>query len=817
MSSIDRRRFLQAAAAMGLITLPIAGRTIGYAGTNKRLLNSNGVSVIPTLQAVENYNVQAVPLNQVTITDSFWRPRMEANRNVSLDYCLVRFESGSVFNVAKLVEAAAYMLTDRPDQQLETSIDGTINEMLAFLDSRLESPDQAVRVSGHFLEAATAYYKATGKRQILEVALKAADRIDQGYGPEKDTYISGHQGLKMGLIALYRNTGDDRYWKLAKFFADERGKEDYERLGEYARDRTMAQDHAPVIEQTEAVGHCVRATFLYIPMTDIGTLAQSDAYNDAVDAIWQDTIHYKTYLTGGIGSIRFHEQFGEAYELPNLSAWNETCAAYGMVVWNHRLFLRDKHAKYIDVMERVLYNALLVGVNLQGDRFFYQNPLKSFGDYERFEWINVPCCPPNVVRMVASVGEYIYASDSANEVYVNLFIDSTAQVTLNETTVTLRQDTRYPWDGQISLHVDPESATRFTVHLRIPGWTGETVMPGDLYQFIGDTPTPPTVRLNGEPVPLVVEYGYIRLDRTWNAGDLIELDLPMPVRQVVAHPNVEDDRDRVALQRGPLVYCAEWPDNGGRALNIVVPDDAELDTEFRPDLLEGIQVISGPVQAVERRDNNNSTTRTVTHQLTAIPYYVWANRGMGEMAVWMARTPTQAWLPPLPPKHISEVRTSGGVQKGWTGYNDQNDDLASVYDGREPLNSADQSHRFFRMRPPVGQPAWLEYVFKQPTEISLVETYWFDDKRFCKFPSSWRILYLYEDRWHPVTTQDAYTVAHDTFSTVTFDPVTTTAVRLEVEPQTESYKVGDIGPPGALFLDEDIEWREFGLIEWRVT
>ena len=231
----------------------------------------------------------------------------------------------------------------------------------------------------------------------------------------------------------------------------------------------MAQDHAPVIDQTEAVGHCVRATFLYIPMTDIGTLAQSDAYNNAVDAIWQDTIHYKTYLTGGIGSIRFHEQFGEAYELPNLSAWNETCAAYGMVVWNHRLFLRDKDAKYIDVMERVLYNALLVGVNLQGDRFFYQNPLKSFGDYERFEWINVPCCPPNVVRMVASVGEYIYARDLSNELYVNLFVDSTAEVTLNETTVTLRQDTRYPWDGQVSLHVDPESATRFTIYLRIPG------------------------------------------------------------------------------------------------------------------------------------------------------------------------------------------------------------------------------------------------------------------------------------------------------------------------------------------------------------
>ncbi|GAG17220.1 unnamed protein product, partial [marine sediment metagenome] len=256
-----------------------------------------------------------------------------------------------------------------------------IDAMIASVESRLEEPARPVQVSGHFLEAAHAYYEATGERRMLDVAMRAADQMDSVYGPGKATYISGHQGLKLGLVALYRATGDERYWRLAKFFADERGRGDYERSGEYAIDRTYAQDHLPVIEQTEAVGHCVRATYLYIAMTDIAALSGSEAYRSAIDAIWQDAVYNKTYLTGGIGSVRFHEQYGEPYELPNLSAWNETCAAHGNAVWNHRLFLLTGNGQYIDLMERILYNATLVGVSLAGDRFFYQNPLMSFGDY----------------------------------------------------------------------------------------------------------------------------------------------------------------------------------------------------------------------------------------------------------------------------------------------------------------------------------------------------------------------------------------------------------------------------------------------------
>lgn len=811
MCAIDRRTFLRTTAAAGL-ALPAhaAGASLGLEAL---LGEDDGFAGVFRPPAAADYGLRAVPLEHVDITDTFWRPRMDANRRVSLDHCFQRFEDNA-FSVSKLIEAAAYMLTRQPDARLKAYVDGRIDALLASLDARNREPEQSVRVSGHFLEAAAAWHAATGDRKILDAAIRLADRMDAAYGPGKRTYISGHQGLKMGLIALYRATGEERYWRLAKFFADERGRDDYERTGEYAIDRTYAQDHAPVLQQTEAVGHCVRAMFMYIAMTDIAALAGSDAYAQAVDRLWEDVVRHKTYLIGGIGSIRFHEQFGAPFELPNLSAWNETCAAYGNVIWNHRLFLLNKDARYIDVMERVLYNGLLVGVSLEGHRFFYQNPLMSFGDYGRFEWINVPCCPPNVVRMIASIGEYVYATDAARELYVNLFVDSDAELALGGTDVRVRQTTRYPWDGRIALRFDPAAAAAFALHVRIPGWARDTVMPGGLYSFTNAAPAPPALRLNGEPVPVAVENGYVRIDRTWRAGDVVELELPMPVRTVVARAEVRDDRNRVALERGPLVYCAEWPDNDGRALNIVLEDGATLDSEFRADLLGGVQVVTGEVRAIERAGR---AVRSKPHRLAAIPYFAWANRGMGEMAVWLARDADTAWLPPVLPAGVASVRTSGGVEKGWTGYNDQNDDLGAVHDGREPLNSADQSHRFFRMRPPVGQPAWLEYEFERPTRIASSNVYWFDDKRFCKLPASWRILYRDGDEWKPVVARGAYDVVKDGYSTVTFEPVTTGAVRLEVEPRTVPYRAGEIGPPAAMFIDADIAWREFGVIEWQVA
>lgn len=339
------------------------------------------------------YAVTPVPLTQVDILDDFWAPRMEVNRKVSLWHCFNKMEEPDDFGTPKLIEAAAYMLAKRPDPKLEAYVDHVIDKLVTQLTIRLADPDKAVRVPGHFLEAAVAYYATTGKRKMLDAALEDAKVIDANFGPGKRDYISEHEGQKIGLLALYRQTGDDKYSALAKFFMDGRGKDEYPRTGEYAIDRTYAQDHEPVVKQDEAVGHCVRAMFLYIPLTDLAALTGRPEYRKAADKIWEDVVHHKLYLTGSIGSIRFHEQFGSAYELPNLSAWNETCAAYGNVVWNQRMFQAHQDAKYIDVLERVLYNGFADGVSLNGDRFFYQNPLRSFGNYERFEWIDVPCCP----------------------------------------------------------------------------------------------------------------------------------------------------------------------------------------------------------------------------------------------------------------------------------------------------------------------------------------------------------------------------------------------------------------------------------------
>ena len=837
-NTVDRRRFLRAAAAAGLLPLPTTLRQLA-GDSDGRADPLAGLDASPLSPVAADYPLRPVRSAQVRITDEFWRPRMDANRAVSLPYCFERFGDGG-FNLSKLVEAAAYMLEERPDPELEAYADERIDGMLAELERSIETPEQSIRVSGHVLEAATAYAAATGKTRLLDEVVRLADQIDSVYGPGRETHISGHQGLKIGLVALYRATGDERYWRLAKFFADERGRDEYPRTGEYAIDRTYAQDHMPVVEQSEAVGHVVRATFLYIAMTDIAALSGDAAYTEAVHRIWEDQTHLKTYLTGGIGSTRFHEKYGEPHELPNLSAWNETCAAYGSAVWCHRLALLNRDARYADVMERALYNAMLVGVSLRGDRFFYQNPLKSFGDYERFDWINVPCCPPNVIRMIASIGSYVYATDSSGTLHVNLFVNSDARVDVGGVPVRVRQETRYPWEGRVRIRIDPEREASFPLLVRIPGWARGEVMPGELYSFADADPEPPTLRVGGRGLPIesvaarrvgrgasggdrsadgstgyTLERGYARIDRVWRPGDIVELDLPMPVRRVLAHEAIRDDRGRVALQRGPLVYCAEWPDNGGRALNIVVPDEAAFDSEFRPDLLDGVQVIRGDVEAI-REDSRGEAAPTAPHRLTAVPYYAWANRGMGEMAVWMARDPAQAWLPPALPPPIAAVRNSGGVEKGWTGYNDQNDDLAAIHDGREPINSADQSHRFFRMRPPVGERAWLEYEFERPVRVSSSRVYFFDDKRFCNFPDSWRLLWRDGAEWRPVAADGAFTVEEDAWSTVEFEPVATRALRLEVEPRTVSYRAGQIGPPAAMFIDEDVEWREFGVIEWRV-
>jgi DUF1680 family protein len=779
--------------------------------TRRSLLIAGGL--LPALRlpgeaqaSPHDYPARAIPFSQVDIHDEFWAPRIEANRNVSIWHCFERLKEGGDFGVSKLIEGAAYMLAKRPDDRLRNYVSGRITDLLERMGSRLADPDRALRVSGHFLEAAVAWNRYAGDRRMLDAAVRDVDTILTAYGPGKKPYISEHEGQKIGLIALYRATGDPKYWELAKFFMDQRGRDDYPRRGEYAIDRTYAQDHAPVVKQTEAVGHCVRAMFLYIALADLAALTGSNAYDVALRRIWEDAIYRKMYVTGGIGSIRFHEQFGAPYELPNLSAWNETCAAYGNVVWNHRMFLLHEDAAYIDVMERVLYNAFAAGVSLQGDRFFYQNPLKSFGNYERFEWINTPCCPPNVVRLMASLGSYIYAQ-SAAVTYVNLYIASSTTID----GVKIRQETDYPLDGDVTIHVDPPEAKLFTLALRMPGWTQNIGVPG-LYDFQDFTNAQPMITVNEWPQRFELKRGYLMIDREWQPGDRIEVRLPMYPRQVRANGQAKEDLERVALQRGPLVYCVEWPDNDGHALNLLLPQGAALRSQFDQDRVGGVQTITGRASAL------GMGLRT----FTAIPYYAWNNRGAGEMQVWIGRGIKEAWWSPRPPEGIARVTASAELPKIVTGYNDQNDDLRAVYDGADPISSADESSLYFRVRPRVGEAAWIEYELARPmthaaAPVSSAQVYFYDDRRFCRLPASWRILYRDRDEWKPVAAHGGYPVEKDRFNVVRFEPVTTTALRLEIEPQTVQYKSGQIGPPDAMFLSKDLAWREAGVLEWRIA
>jgi len=640
------------------------------------------------------YHYTALPFTQVTIDDSFWSPRIETNRAVTVGYDFQKSEEtgrltnfdkaaghmagaheGIFFNdsdVFKIIEGAAYALHLHPDPALDHYLDELIERIAAaqepdgylytartiaerngtpeILQADREGPSRwsHLLVShelyniGHLYEGAVAHYQATGKRRLLDVALKSANLVDEVFGPDKRRDVPGHQEIEMGLVKLYRVTGDERYLRLAKFFLDERGHYYHGRqpYGNHG-DPAYTQDHLPVTEQDEALGHAVRAVYMYSGMADVAALTGEQAYIDALGRIWDNVVSKKLYLTGGIGARHHGEAFGSNYELPNATAYNETCAAIANVFWNQRMFQLHGDAKYIDVLERSLYNGFLPGIAFSGDRFFYVNPLEFDGTYEfnrdnsfvRMPWFNCSCCPTNVVRVFPSLGGYLYAQGNApgndqgngaggERLYVNLFMGSQTTVDVAGTAVQITQETNYPWDGAIKLTLQPATATNFTLCLRIPGWAQGQPVPSDLYHYIDAIPESATITVNGMAGALTVQQGYATISRTWQSGDVVELMLPMPVRRVECHPAVQDNVGKVALARGPLVYCAEGVDNGGHVLNATLLDTATLATKLVPDLLHGVVVI----RAQQPLGN-----------LTFVPYYAWAQRGVGEMTVWLQR------------------------------------------------------------------------------------------------------------------------------------------------------------------------------------
>jgi hypothetical protein len=623
-----------------------------------------------------DYSIQAVPMTAVTIDDGFWAPKLEVNRTVTIPHILkenddtgrvANFEKaagkktgayeGRRFNdtdIYKIIEAASYSLALVPDPRLGTKLDELIQlitesqekDGYLFPARTIDPPHPAPGVgperwiyengshelynSGHLYEAAVAHFEATGKRSLLDVAIKNADLVCRTFGPNGRRAVSGHEEIELALVKLYRATGNATYLKTAEWLVAERGKPHPDmppypdKAFEMYNDRAYKQDQAPVVEQDRAVGHAVRAMYLYAAVADVAALTDNDAFAKAADRLWQDVVSKRLYLTGGVGARGTTESFGDDYELPNLRAYTETCASVGNDLWNQRMFLLHGDGKYIDLFERVLYNGVLAGVSLAGNTFFYQNPLESNGRAKRTEYFEVACCPANLARMLEQLPGLVYAVGT-DTIYTNLYVGNHAEVKLGNRTVKIVEDTRYPWDGDVSLRLEPGGSGAFTVALRIPEWSRGRPVPSDLYRFAADVSEQPAVSVrsrNAEPqrVPLDIRDGYVRLRRNWKSGDTIHLTLPMPARRIVAHAAVKEDEGRMAIQRGPLVYAVEGIDNGGHALDLVIPRDAALRSRFRPDLLNGVEVITGEG----------------SRPFVAIPYYAWNNRGQGEMAVWIS-------------------------------------------------------------------------------------------------------------------------------------------------------------------------------------
>ncbi len=760
-----------------------------------------------------DYNVKPVPFNHVHVEDGFWTPRLETNRTVTIPYAFGKCEeTGRIRNfekaaglrtgehegiyfddsdVYKVMEGAAYSLQVNPDTMMRLYLDKLITIMdkarwddgylYTFYSLPEKQPEKRwtnIQVmheqycAGHMYEAAVAHYQVTGDSSFLQIAIDNADLLCETFAPDKRTDPSGHQEIKIGLCKLYRATGDEKYLEQARFLLDQRGRKGRRGpdgngglYGEYA------QDHKPVIEQTTAVGHSVRAAYLYTGMADVAALTGNMDYIRAIDAIWDDTVGTKLYVTGGIGASGGNEGFSEPYELPNQTAYCETCASIANIYWNHRMFLMHGDARYIDVLERTLYNAALSGVSMDGDRFFYPNVLESVSGHERSPWFACACCPSNVARFIPSMPGYVYAHKD-HDVYVNLFVGGDATIQTADNTVTLTQQTEYPWDGRVTIRVEPQKSETFSVCVRIPGWARNEAVPSDLYRFEGTVKDEAVVRVNGRRISPPTEKGYARIERQWDSGDTIELRLPMPVRRIVAHEAVKATRNRVALQRGPLVYCLEGHDNDGQVLSLVISDDARFKAQHRRDLLGGVTVVTGRARAAKRTVAED-VVLTREQPFTAIPYYAWAHRGRSPMTVWPARVPEAARAEPADTLAYLSKTTASFVHKS----------LPAVTDQVLPADSADASGGQLDFWPRKGTTEWLQFEWDRKHPVSHVKVYWFDDSNHggCRVPQSWRVLYRDRaGRLQPVRTSDAYGTEKDQFNEVTFETVETDAIKIEI-------------------------------------
>ncbi len=625
-----------------------------------------------------DYPIDNVPFSDVTVNDNFWAARIAQNQQVTIPIALKQcYDNGRLDNfkkaagamegyfkgeytfddtdIYKIVEGMSYSIQANYSKSLDDEMDMIISciakaqesdgylmtartaaepgKMHSWLGTNRweKDPDLSHELynCGHLYEAAVAHYISTGKTTLLDVAVKNADLLVKDFLVGGLTYEPGHQIVEMGLVKLYRVTGKEDYLKLAKYFLDLRGDKGTSR-------QEYNQTHTPVTSQAEAVGHAVRAGYMYSGMADIAAIMGSKSYSNAIDRLWNNVVGKKLYITGGIGALQSGESFGANYELPNATAYCETCAAISNVYWNHRMFLLSGDSKYYDVLERTLYNGVISGIGLDGKTFFYPNPLASEGGYDRSEWFGCACCPSNLCRFIPSVPGYAFAH-RGDSVYVNLYMQCSALIPLKADTIRLSQESHYPWKGDITVTIDSIGSTkRFQLMLRLPGWANQQPVPSDLYSYVDAQSGSVTVCVNGTETAYTTDKGYMVLDREWTKGDRVTFSLPMPTHRTVANANVAADQGRVSLERGPIVYCLEWVDNNDNVQNSYISDDAEITASWNDSLLGGIMQlnIKGKQMSVDAQGDITDSDAN----LVAIPYYAWDNRGSkGQMQVWVAR------------------------------------------------------------------------------------------------------------------------------------------------------------------------------------
>ena len=780
-------------------------------------------------QEAKPHRLTQVPLQQVVIEDEFWSPKLKTWQEVTIPDAWTKFDNdrgGAITNfdhvrdgqtghhagpewydglIYEMIRASSDFLVTHPDPKLQERVEGYITRIAAAADkdpqgyietwTELQAPERRWGLNGGndvqqhelynagaLIEAGTHWYRATGKTDLLKVAVRMANNMANLMGPApKINQVPGHSLGEEALINLFRlfqeqpelkaqmgvPVDEKSYLQLAEFWLDTRGHHE----GRSINWRAYAQDDKPVLQQEELEGHAVRDLLLCAGLTTAGNVADRQDYLTEAQRLWESMARYKMYLTGGLGAVGNYEGFGPNYDLPNKTAYAETCAAVAGGFFDFDMSLAFADAQYSDLLERELFNGALVGVSLQGDSYFYDNPLDAGPDHKRWAWHGCPCCPPMFLKLMGALPSYIYAQEPG-AVYVNQFISSRASLAVNDSPVAIKQTTRYPWDGKIKIEVTPEKPTSFSLFIRIPGWCEAPASDDELYQIVGrPSAGAATIKVNGHSIGKFNKVrGFAELKRNWKAGDVVEVNFDMPVRQVLANPKVQEDQGLVALMRGPMVYCAESVDNLQGIRQLVIEPKTAFKTEFKPDLLGGVMLIEGRVQSCSV---NGDKISAAPAQLTAIPYYATANRGPSSVRVWLAATQEKA----VP-------TTLAGRSHASASYCWHHDSVDAVNDGIVATKSSDNSIPRLSWWDHKGTAEWVQLNLPGKTEVSKVSVYWFADKTAnggCGLPENWSLQYKDGDNWKPVQRPSDYGVAPDQFNETVFAPVKTDALRINVQ------------------------------------